>query len=87
MIPVRTRRLALLVLLGASLGACRTLHLQYDYGRAYVDTLRMQADLTRPSAMGQDYQLYGIEGIKIRVNVTAEATDQGSDKQTVDLAL
>ena len=40
--------LAVLATLGLA-GCKQNLHLQYDFGRAYIETLRLQADLTRPS--------------------------------------
>lgn len=67
-----------LILLAALLGAtaCKPpLHLSYDYGRAFVETLRVQADLTRPSVQYQTYSLYGIEAVKIRLNVSEATTD------------
>lgn len=74
----RTHLLLGAALLGAA--ACKEpLHLSYDYGRAYVETLRTQADLTRPSVQYQTYSLYGIEAVKIRVNVEEAATDVESD--------
>jgi len=75
------------LLLGAALfgvGACKEpLHLSYDYGRAYVETLRTQADLTRPSVQYQTYSLYGIEAVQIRLNVEQAATDAESDTPSI----
>jgi hypothetical protein len=64
--------------------ACSARHLQYDFGRAYVDTLRMQADLTRPSALTEGYLLYGPEGIRIRLNAQEQTADIESGSQTVE---
>lgn len=62
-----------------TLGGCAPkLHLQYDFGRAYVETLRMQSDLTRPSAQAENYTLYGIEGMMIRQNAEKLSTDEES---------
>lgn len=63
---------------------CAARHLQYDFGRAYVDTLRMQADLTRPSALTEGYLLYGPEGIRIRVNAQQQTTNTETARSTVD---
>jgi hypothetical protein len=61
------------------LGACKEpLHLQYDFGRAYIETLRLQADLTRPSVANASYHLYGREGVTIRINVQEKATEETS---------
>ena len=72
-----------LALLFLAAGCKPPLHLQYDFGRAYVETLRLQADLTRPSVAGEGYFLYGPEGVMIRVN-TSEATSEENDaKKTI----
>lgn len=74
-----TLLLAAMVLSG--LAACKEpLHLQYDYGRSYIETLRLQADLTRPSVANVSYHLYGEEGVRIRLNVEAEIADPAKDQ-------
>lgn len=69
-----------------SLGACAgPTHLQYDFGRAYMTTFRVQADLTRPSVANQSYGLYGPEAAAIRLNVEATVTESKSaDETTVE---
>ncbi|MCB9666217.1 MAG: hypothetical protein H6732_19060 [Alphaproteobacteria bacterium] len=58
------------------LASCKPpLHLGYDFGRAYVETLRVQADLTRPSVQYAGYSLYGIEAVQIRLNVNEATSD------------
>jgi hypothetical protein len=82
--PPRARRLLLAFAAAASASACKPpLHLQYDFGRAYVETLRLQADRTRPSAAHEAYQIYGLEGIGIRQNVQLESGDAESGEATV----
>ena len=69
----------LLVLAAASAlaGGCKPpLHLGYDYGRAFVETLRVQADLTRPTVQYAAYSLYGPEAAAIRVNVQEATTEE-----------
>lgn len=76
MSPIRTVLMTALVALGGLAAGCKQpLHLQYDYGRAFVETLRVQADLTRPSVQYQTYSLYGIEAVKIRLNVSQSTAD------------
>ena len=71
-----TRTALLAIALAAALGGCKPpLHLGYDYGRAFVETLRVQADLTRPSVQQAGYSLYGIEAAQIRVNVQTQSSD------------
>ncbi len=82
--PIRARLMAAgaLALLGT---ACKQpLHLQYDFGRAFVETMRVQADLTRPSVQYQTYSLYGIEAVKIRINVSASTSDKEENEPTFD---
>lgn len=57
-----------------ALGCAEPAHLQYDYGRAYTETFTQQADLTRASVADDDYPLYGIEGVKIRLLVQEATT-------------
>jgi hypothetical protein len=68
-------RIILLLAVAALAGACKPpLHLSYDYGRAFVETLRVQADLTRPSVQYAGYSLYGPEAARIRLNVEEAST-------------
>lgn len=70
------RALALLVVLAAAgVAACNPLHLGYDFGRAFVETMRVQADLTRPSVQYAGYSLYGTEAVDIRLGVEKASTD------------
>lgn len=74
----------LLIMLSTALCACvQPTHLQYDFGRAYTETFRAQADLTRPSAANQSYSLYGPEAAAIRINVQAAATEEKTTESTV----
>ncbi len=64
--------------------ACKQpLHLGYDYGRAYVETLRLQGDITRASVATEDYLLYGPEGVKIRVNVQTSTSEAETGEATL----
>lgn len=60
-------------------------HLQYDFGRAYMDAIRGQGDLTRPAVASAQYPLYGIEGVAIRLNVQKTTTAEESGESTVDI--
>lgn len=67
------------------LAGCKPpLHLTYDYGRAFVETLKVQADFTRPSVVGESYHLYGQEGVQIRINVEAKTAAEEVGTPTVD---
>lgn len=68
--------LTLGLLLAAGCG--QPTHLQYDFGRSYVDALSAQADLGRPSVADAAYPLSGAEGIKLREIVVKESTDDES---------
>jgi hypothetical protein len=68
-------------LLCLSLASCASpLHLTYDYGRAYTESIVAQADLTRPSVAESQYALYGVEAVNIRLQVQNEATDAETGK-------
>lgn len=80
----RAPLVAALLLAASALGGCKPpLHLTYDYGRAYVETLRLQADLQRPSVVSEAYMLYGAEGVKIRVNVQTMTTEEETGEATL----
>jgi len=49
---------------------------QYDHGRAYEEAMATQADLTRESVRGQQYELSGEEGIALRSRVEEATTDE-----------
>jgi hypothetical protein len=53
-------------------------HLQYDFGRAYWESSRIQADLSRPSVANSLYPLSGAEAAGLRENVEKAATDEES---------
>lgn len=72
------------LLMGVSACASPT-HLQYDYGRAYMEAVRGQGDLTRPSVASAQYPLYGIEGVAIRLNVQKEATAVETGESKVNI--
>lgn len=61
-------------------GCASPLHLQYDYGRAYTESIVAQADLTRPAVAESQYSLYGREAEEIRVRVQEKATDVESGR-------
>lgn len=70
--------------LAAAMPACKPpLHLSYDFGRAYVDTLRLQTDLSRESVVNEAYLLYGQEGVAIRLNAAALASDAETGEATL----
>ena len=74
-----THRIALLapvalLVLGTACGEPR--YLGWDYARAYIECFTMQADLTRPSVAGSEYQLSGNEAAAIRILVQQATTDQ-----------
>ena len=72
------RLLPLLVGAAALTGCAHPEHLQYDFGRSYMDALTTQADLGRPSVADAAYPLSGFEGIELRMRVTEESTDEES---------
>lgn len=73
----------MIFVLGLVTGCTQPLHLQYDFGRAYMSTFRTQADLTRASSANQSYSLYGPEAAAIRLNVQATTADEEDTKSTV----
>ena len=70
---------------GALSGCASPLHLTYDFGRAYTDVFKKQADLTRPSVANAQYFLYGPEAEQIRIRVEEKATDEESTEKTMTL--
>lgn len=72
-------RLTALALLGLA-GCASPLHLTYDYGRAYTESIQAQGDLTRASVAESQYSLYGVEAANIRLKVQEEATDSETGK-------
>ena len=59
-------------------GCTQPLYLQYDYGRAYTETMALQADLTRESVSELDYVLSGVEALELRQRALESATDEES---------
>ncbi len=69
----------LILLIGVFAAGCTHVDkLQYDHGRCYEDILAIQADRSRPSAIGTAYVLGGAEAILIRNQSEAAATDEES---------
>lgn len=70
-----------LMLVAVGMSACTpSMHIGYDFGRAYTSAFMLQSDLTRPSSVNADYPLYGIEATEIRLNFVEEAgSDEASD--------
>lgn len=64
-------------------GCAEPRHLTYDFGRSYTGAFVAQADLTRPSAATEQYSLYGIEGVKIRLLVQEAVAEQKSGGLTL----
>ena len=76
---------AVAAVFGVLVGCKPPLHLSYDFGRAYIETLRVQADFTRPSIVSESYNLYGVEGVMIRINVQSTTTNQESGQASFSL--
>ncbi len=62
------------------LACAQPVHLQYDFGRAYWEAQRIQADLSRPSVAESVYPLSGAEAAKIRLNAETATGDEESGK-------
>ena len=58
------------------LGCSTPHHLQYDHGRAFADTMAIQADRSRPSVAQATYALSGAESLALSQN--ASESLQGS---------
>ena len=58
-------------------------HLTYDFGRAYMASVIVQTDLTRPSVAAGGYPLDGREAEQIRLNVAESTTDAESGQDTL----
>lgn len=59
-------------------GCAQPVHLQYDFGRAYTESLRTQANLDRPTVAQSIYPLSGTEAILIRANVEKQDAKEKS---------
>lgn len=78
-------KLAMKVLVAGLLlaGCAEPRHLTYDFGRSYAGAFTAQSDLTRPSAATEQYALYGIEGVKIRLLVQEAVAEQKTGELTL----
>lgn len=72
-----------MLLLAVFSGCAQPLHLQYDHGRAFEQTLAMQADRTRPAAVDAAYPLSGAEADAMRRQVEVATGDEESGKAEV----
>lgn len=71
----------LLLLSLVSLAGCaQPVHLQYDFGRAYTESMQVQANLDRPTAAQANYPLSGTEAILIRANVEKQDAKEKTGK-------
>lgn len=80
------RSTGFLLALAGLAGCAEPRYLTYDYGRAYTAAFVAQADLTRPSVANEQYPLYGIEGVKIRLLVQDAATEAKTGETTLKAA-
>lgn len=67
-----------LVLLCSLAGCAQPLHLQYDFGRAYTQSMQTQANLDRPTVAQSVYPLSGTEALLMRENVVKEDAKEKS---------
>lgn len=67
-----------LVLLCSLAGCAQPLHLQYDFGRAYTQSMQTQANLDRPTVAQSVYPLSGAEALLMRENVVKEDAKEKS---------
>jgi hypothetical protein len=70
---------------GLLVGCKPPLHLTYDFGRAYIETLKVQADFTRLTVVLEAYNLYGVEGVLIRINVQTKTSTEATGSATFNL--
>ena len=61
-----------------TLSLCQTL--QYDFGRAYTESMQIQANLDRPTVAQGNYPLSGTEAILIRANVEKQDATEKTGK-------
>lgn len=69
--------------LSASSGCGQPAHLQYDFGRAYAESLTTQATINRASAANDAYPLGGVDALQTRENARKASTDQETAAPTV----
>ncbi len=65
------------------LGCGQPAHLQYDFGRAYNESLAVQATRDRASAADDAYAIGGAEALATRANALKAATDAEKATPTV----
>lgn len=70
--------MTLLLALFLAPGCSQPMHIQYDYGRAYWEAARTQADLSRESVAESIYPLSGHEAEMMRMNLEKSSTDEES---------
>jgi len=73
-------QLFLLLALAPLAGCAQPVHLQYDFGRAYTESMQIQANLDRPTAAQANYPLSGTEAILIRANVEKQDAKEKTGK-------
>jgi len=71
--PTPVLSLAVALTLGWA-GCAEPIHLGYDHGRAFTESMELQGDLTRPAVLGRTYDLYGVEAAAIRLNARSAST-------------
>ncbi len=73
------RALTIILLASASLllAACASpAQLQPDFGDCYTAAFTAQADLDRPTAVGFDFPLSGVEALAIRAQAAKKSADE-----------
>jgi len=68
-----------LALITALFGCSTPHHLQYDHGRAFQDTMAIQADRSRPSVAQATYALSGDEALALSENASESLSGQAGD--------
>jgi hypothetical protein len=72
------------MILALLLAACgQPAHMQYDFGRAYADSLELQAQLDRPGAAAAQYALGGSEGLDVRMRAKEAATEKSTGTSSI----
>lgn len=69
-----------LLVLAPLAGCAQPVHLQYDFGRAYSESMQIQANLDRPTVAQANYPLSGTEAILIRANVEKQDAKEKTGK-------
>lgn len=68
----------MMMLLPLLLGCAQPLHMQYDFGRSYMEAGQLQANLDRPSVAKSVYELSGTESLNLRANVEKATSEEKS---------